>query len=965
MKRYQKISELGRGGMGVVYLAEDKTLNRKVALKFLAEPFARHATARKRLLREARAAAAIEHPFICSIYEVVSDDYETFIAMEFVQGETLKDRLKDGPLSPEQAISMALEMSEAIATAHEVGILHRDLKPANVMLTSDGHIKVMDFGLAKLLARGGEDPDSTTVENLTRDGETPGSPAYMSPEQLRGHELDNRSDLFSFGIVLCEMFGGVHPFRRNTVTDISRAILNDSPDIQLGPSTAVAAGLKRLLARMLAKDQGQRPQSATEVRCELLRLQSYLSMADFSHILPTLKHTLGRPRFLVPAVIALGLLICLAIYAYSRNAKMNWARNSISEIRRLADLGEHRDAYLLAEKVENVLADDAELEATWPIIASDFGAISDPDGADVFLRNYDDPNDHWTLIGKTPISDVRVFKSPKRVRFSKEGYHPVELLAESFARVTLLEVGMAPKDMVLVRGGTNLRLELTGLDHLRAPVEDFLIDRFEVTNAQFAEFVAAGGYRKRSFWQHAFLKDGQQLSWEEAMSEFRDRTGRPGPAGWELGQYAQGHDDLPVSGVSWYEAAAYAQFVDKRLPTVFHWKRAAGGGVHQIPVSNFGTSGIGHVGKYQGVNSNGAYDMAGNVKEWCWNAAGGRGRYILGGAWNEPYYMFFDPDVQSPFARLPEYGFRCMRLPTGEALTAEALADIVPPSRDYNDERHVPRNVFETYARFFAYDQGAIEESAKLVDEETSEHWIREKVSINAAYGGERMAVYVFLPRVGTPPYQPIVYFPGSGALHGVTRSSETRLALAPIDFIIRSGRALCIPVYKSTYERDDGLRSDRPDMSNNYRDHIIYWYKDLARCIDYLETRDDLDMKRLGYYGNSWGAAMGAILPALEKRISACVLHAGGFWQQRSQDEAEQINYAPHVQVPVLMLNGAYDNVFPVETSQKPMFSLLGTEQKKHLTYESGHLVPRNENIKETLDWFDRFLGSVDLIAR
>jgi len=169
-------------------------------------------------------------------------------------------------------------------------------------------------------------------------------------------------------------------------------------------------------------------------------------------------------------------------------------------------------------------------------------------------------------------------------------------------------------------------------------------------------------------------------------------------------------------------------------------------------------------------------------------------------------------------------------------------------------------------------------------------------------------------------------------------------------------------PIYKGTLERGDDLKSDYPNTSSSWRDHVIAWSKDLGRSIDYLETRPDIDASKLAFQGYSWGGAMGSLLPAVENRIKACVLIMGGFNLQKSLPEVDELNFAPHVKLPVLMLNGRFDFGCPPETSQEPMFRLLGTpkENKRHVLYETGHNIPHNEMIKETLNWLDRYLGPV-----
>ena len=206
ISHYKVIEKIGQGGMGEVFLAQDTTLDRKVALKFLPEELQQDSTARKRFLREARSAAALDHPYICKIYEIGEAEEKSFISMEYIQGTTLQEELLKGPLSLKEALKEATEIAEALEAAHQQKIVHRDLKPSNLMLTPDGHVKVMDFGLAKRVTpheKGHSEEGTTTA--LTRDSALLGTVPYMSVEQVRGQAVDTRSDIFSFGVVLYEM----------------------------------------------------------------------------------------------------------------------------------------------------------------------------------------------------------------------------------------------------------------------------------------------------------------------------------------------------------------------------------------------------------------------------------------------------------------------------------------------------------------------------------------------------------------------------------------------------------------------------------------------------------------------------------------------------------------------------------------------------------------------------------------
>ena len=244
--------------------------------------------------------------------------------------------------------------------------------------------------------------------------------------------------------------------------------------------------------------------------------------------------------------------------------------------------------------------------------------------------------------------------------------------------------------------------------------------------------------------------------------------------------------------------------------------------------------------------------------------------------------------------------------------------------------------------------------------DDSNESWTTQRIALDAAYGNERLIVYLFLPKKSKAPFQTVLFFPGASAIH--MRSSMDLLRPDTIDFIVKSGRAVVHPIYKSTYDRGDELHTDYPNTSGAYRDHVVMWSNDTGRSLDYIETRAECDREKIAYMGYSWEPALGALLPAVEKRFKAVVLGLGGFYFQRALPEADQINFAPRVSAPVLMLNGRYDFFFPVETSQKPLFQLMGApkEHKRQVIYDTGHAIPRTELIKETLAWLDRYSGPV-----
>jgi dienelactone hydrolase len=481
-----------------------------------------------------------------------------------------------------------------------------------------------------------------------------------------------------------------------------------------------------------------------------------------------------------------------------------------------------------------------------------------------------------------------------------------------------------------------------------------------VTNRDFKRFLDEGGYEREEFWRELFVSGDRVLSRHEAMALLVDTVGVPGPAGWEMGEYPKGDDDHPVAGISWYEAAAYAAWAGKALPTIFHWSRVAFtfSSAQIAPPANLAGRATVPVGSTRSVNRFGIHDLAGNVREWILNSIDRPGeRFILGGGWNDPGYAFVDAYAQPAFDRSVANGFRCIRALEPEPNLAQLARSIPVAFRDFRAEQPVPDGIFDFFRRQFHYDRKPIE-AVPLRDEEIATgRW--QTVEVAAAYGAERMQLHLFLPARGRPPYQTVVLFPGSLALHNrVFNLNEYRR----LDFLARSGRALLLPVYKGTYERGGEMKSDYPEETAFYKDHVIMWGKDLGRAIDFIETRDDLDAERIAYFGTSWGGALGAIMPAIEPRIRANILYVAGLCFQRALPEADQFNYVTRVTQPTLMLNGELDFFFPAETSQRPMFDLLGTPaaDKKRLTYERGHTVPKTDLIRESVAWLDRYLGPV-----
>jgi dienelactone hydrolase len=673
-------------------------------------------------------------------------------------------------------------------------------------------------------------------------------------------------------------------------------------------------------------------------------------------------------RSIFAIVIVSGLLI-LGLIGFKTN-KRRYARNIlIPKIQKLVEKNfiAPSHAFELASEAEKYIPDDSSLIRLWSTISTKSSLKTQPEGATVFWKDYDNLKDPWKIIGVTPLQNYRIPLSYVRIKVEKTGFQTFLLTNHGFlywpkpdTLLKLDSIGALPPKMVRIPSH-NTPMDIVGVERYGGKlVGEFLADRFEVTNKEYKKFVDGGGYSNKSYWKYPIYIDGKEISWESAMNRFIDKTGKKGPANWEVETFPDGQEDYPVTGISWYEASAYAAFVGKKLPTVYHWSVMAetARAMNIIPLSNFNGKQTVPVGSLEGMSSYGIYDIAGNAREWCYNGNGVNGEsYILGGGWNDPAYSFNDAGLQPSIDRSMSNGFRCISELPGDTAFDDLSNPLELEFRDYQKEKPVDDKTFNLFLRQYAYDKSPLKE--QVITEADTGTWKIEKVTMDAGYNNERLIIYLYLPRNVQPPYQPVIYFPGSNAIHMSMVASNY---VQRLDFIVKSGRVLVYPVLQGTFDRKDGFKSDIPEETVFYKDHVIMWRKDFGRTIDYLETRKDILSDKIGYFGWSWGGFMGAIIPAVEKRIKAVVLHVGGMGMHKAFPEVDQINFLPHFYQPVLMLNGKYDMDFPVETSQMPMFNLLGTpsKDKKIIIYDTGHLVPRTDLIKETLAWYDKYLGPV-----
>jgi dienelactone hydrolase len=954
---YEIREQLGAGGMGVVFRARDTRLARDVAVKVLPPESLGDEMRRVRFRREALALARLSHPNIATLFDVLDEDGVSYLVMELVSGESLAARVARGPMPVLEATALGVEIADALADAHEQGIIHRDLKPANVMVTSRGHAKVLDFGIAKLLADV-DDPRDRSSRTDARTHGAIGTLAYMSPEQALGEPIDARTDVWSLGVLLHEMLLGAEPFQGAGTLGLLTAITTQ-PVVPLRKTRPdVPAELERVILRALEKRPADRFATVAEMRDALAAASTAQGDGGGAG-----RAESRRAR----ALLGIAALVVVAVLGASawmlhRARRRTWARETaLPEAARLA-VDSPLAAYRLIEQAKRALPGDTAVAALERASTRVVAVESVPTGAVVEVQDYLARDSDWLRLGTTPIAHATVPRGYFRWRVATSGTDPLILAPETTdtMRFALDSVRGAPAGMTYVRGGAYADyIAFAGwVGPYRLP--SFYLDRYEVTNREYQRFVDAAGYERREYWREPFTDAGRTLDWAEGMRRLRDSTGRPGPATWKGGHFPAGLADYPVTGVSWYEAAAYAKWAGKDLPAMAQWYYAAPPNVASFTVraSNISGERLVPVRSTEGVGPFGTFDMAGNAREWIRNPFGGQRRLILGGAWMSPSYLYSEPEALPPFDRSPTNGFRCVS--NTRPVPDAAIAEIRPLERDFSRFVPAPDAVFVAYRAMYAYDRSPLdphEEGAPHV----AADWVESRVTITTAYDGTRMPVYLFLPKRARPPYQTVIFSPSARVL-GLTSSSvlgDTSF----FDYVVQSGRAVVYPIYQGTYERRSrvGLPGTVQGMALG-----VQRFQDLARTLDYLGARPDMDTSRVAYLGVSMGAAEGVIYTTLlQDRLRTDVFLDGGFFLDETTPGRDQADFAPRLRLPVLMVNGRYDFSFSLDRAQRPLFELLGTPpaDKRHLVLDTPHDVRahRAELIDAVVSWLDRYLGPVN----
>ena len=695
---------------------------------------------------------------------------------------------------------------------------------------------------------------------------------------------------------------------------------------------------------------------------ETISKKGYRVVAKVSHPDTQARSSGPKRRYTVYGALAAALVI--GILAAWWPGAGTTDRAAVDRAARLASEGRFAEAYQVIEPWLD--QDDPAIQSLIEKITLIGNLRTDPDNATIRYR----------LVGSGTWQEMspRLPRGVLELRIEAPGHGSAHFVEPNpgvrFNNVprdpyTIRLTGNAqtPPGMVFVPAGTHM----IGVWGIQQPLDlnDFFIDQTETTNAEYAEFVTAGGYQDSRYWQ-----DGVPLA--TLVPKLVDATGRPGPAAWAFGTYPAGEAELPVTGVSWFEAMAYARFRNRTLPSVFHWGRAALAHVEWkwpvarslVPRANLATEALLPANGPAQIESHGTIHMIGNAREWT-RTARDQSRFTIGGSWRDPSWAYNVPMPVDPMDRSATNGFRTIVEPEQPALP--------PPGRGWLGAPVTPRVVsderFDKIRHRYTYRPGTVSaDDAARVSTIDQGQWLRKLVHLPSGDPDDPLPVYIYMPKSSEERLQSLIFLPPADSFSPNLVSDDIDIAAYQLDFIPLGGRALVWPVYLGTHERYQAIRDfDVEFQARLLRDRLPHRRDEFGRVIDYLTDHPEFDGTKVGLLALSLSATYSAAqMLATEPRLKAGALFAVGLAAPSPlvHPDADPNIYWPRVTQPVLLANGRWDVNRPPHISFEPLVALIGTPEaaKRMILYEdAGHWpLPRLPMAKDTLAWLDEHLGPV-----
>ena len=666
---------------------------------------------------------------------------------------------------------------------------------------------------------------------------------------------------------------------------------------------------------------------------------------------------------LISGIVLTGLVILIFVYFFRKiNNNQTLVSEVIPKLIEIYDEGKITKSFLksksLLEKYPN-----NEIIKTYFDKSSKYAYLkTDIDGVEVSILYPGDTS--YVSLGKTPLDSFvvpnvwgnqshRLKLIYNNIEYDQKGrdWHNYRFPDSS------IEIPENHKAFL----GTDPWMFLQGINFEDIKLSSFSIGINEVSNKDFQEFVDAGGYENPSYWDFPIQIGKKIYDFNSSIKLFTDRYNRLGPANWSYGKYPSGLGNQPVTGISWFEARAFAKFKNLNLPNIFQWTYASGIPENALTVdqsvtneSNYDSSQLRDVDNNEG-SYNGLNNIGGNVKEWVLNPNGEeKEKYsIMGGAYNESPYTFNNYYSSSPFDRSIGNGFRLSKNLTNNQ--SDLDNDIIPEfQRNFDELRDISDEVFEVYKSQFDYKKSLDSKTTNI--ENFKDGYSAQKFEMETTYvGNESLYGYIVYSNKFKDKYNPVIVFPNAGSIGTNTDKWLPESLLNQYKYLIDEGYAIIHPIYYNTFGREKTLRTFWASESEDYKNSIIKIGQDYKRSLDYIESRNDFNFDKMSYFGYSWGSTTSNYLLAIDDRIKAAVICVGGLMLQKSKKEVEAHYYVRRIKTPILHIIGKEDGIFGYEENYKPWKKLIGTSKDKLKLIELdnvGHGLPWDTIIKHHSNW-------------
>tara|TARA_B100001564_G_scaffold80966_1_gene65164 strand:- start:2215 stop:4461 length:2247 start_codon:yes stop_codon:yes gene_type:complete len=673
------------------------------------------------------------------------------------------------------------------------------------------------------------------------------------------------------------------------------------------------------------------------------------------------KHSL---LFRVGNIVVTSALLFLFIYFFTKsNTRKDLIENTLPKIIKAYESGDNLYVFNKTKSLLNEFPENELLNFYLKKVSYKINLETDLDSVSVKIKYANDSL--WTNKGFLPIDSILVPYLNTNDYQIKLTYKKFEYIhnPEESGFISMKGIDKTPDQHVFRPSKRNQFLWLPGI-YLgdKNKWEEFTISKTEVSNLEYKEFIDDNGYKKPRYWDFPIEIDGQIYEFENTIKIFKDKFGQFGPASWSYSKFPENQENFPVTGISWFEARAYANYAGMKLPNIYQWLDSAKLTNWDLVVlpdndnSNLNSNFLREVDDERGINSYGIRNLSGNVREWTTNPHGNNRYAILGGAYFDKSYSFSSFYSLSPFDRSEGNGIRLVSSEKNEFLDEKIIEY---EKRDIINEKDVSDEVFEVYKDQFYYNYFEPKVETKMIKGYDKNYNV-EKFQMKTVYeNNEPLHGYIIYSKKTEGKLKPVIVFPSAS---GIFNSSDSEMIKSEINqkkYLLDEGYSLILPIYYSTFSRKKTINTWWANESDNYKQTIIKIGKDFKRSIDYLEIRNDMDMKNLSYYGYSWGSITSNILLAIEKRVKTAFLAAGGIQLPKSKKEIDPSIFVRRINIPIMHVYGKSDGFFRYEDSFIPWKNLIGSDSRDIFIIELdeiGHGIPPDILLKNHLNFLKKY---------